>query len=358
MLMALVVIGTLNLYLRHKWTAAAILISFSPFTRPEGWLFIAAFGGLYLLQKKWRPLSFLLLAPFLMSMIGWPVYGSPLWIFEKNPYPLESPYGSGSFWTFIRALPRSLNFFVLIGFIFGHFFLFWKRTPKEIAERAALIAFPFWGFVLVHSYFWYKGILGSMGLVRVMASVAPLAMLMAWSGWTSITARIPRIGQVAFLGILALLSVHQVWKNYQFPKPEDPFVQMGEVVGHWFVESPYVESTLYCDNAILQYFSKRDPFSDDVQRYFPIKRFPNLPENANGAVILWDSRIMRQRISLDQLMQSDAFELIHRFTPDPKFEEEYERVMDVYVFIKRPPAGGIPNTELVDQPDRNTIWKP
>lgn len=345
--MALVVIGSLNLYYRQNGLWAAILISFAPFTRPEGWLFIAALGGLWTLQMQWKRIPWLLTGTLIMSLIGWGVYGSPIWFLEKNPYPMESPYGSGSFWTFVNHLPNSLNIIVFIGFVLGHFLLFIGTSKKEVLERFALIVAPFWLFVFAHSYMWYKGIVGSMGLTRVMVSVFPLALLMSWAAWNQL-GRIRRpLGTLA-LAVLSVSMVIVVWSEYNFPKPEDGFTRFSRSVGHWYRDSEYAGHKLICDNQRLLYFTEKDPFKPgNVQRFFPKRYFPDINGNEEGLFILWDSRTASQRFPVERIMNESKYRLVKVFRPSTHSGQP-GKFFEVYAFVKLDEPGTHSNYELAE----------
>ncbi len=352
--MALVVVGALNLYLRGQYLAAALLISFSPFTRPEGWLFIAGFAGLYLLQKRWRALPWLLGGPVLFALVGWPVYGSPLWFLERSPYPMVSPYGSGSLWRFVKNLPRDLGALVFVGFVAGHVTLFLKISKAQRLDRLALILAPFWLFVGAHSYMWYKGIAGSMGLIRVLVSVFPLALLMSWSAWVQLF-RLPKKVGVYTVALLSLVSVQQVWNGYRFPKPEDDFTKFSREVGSWYRSSEYTEKRLFCDNTMVLYFTEKNPFREDqVQRFFPKKYFPTVKGNDAGAFILWDSRMTRRRISLDRLMEAPDYRLVKAFFPNKHLHGKKDLV-EVYAFERLSAPGDHDNYARLQDPEVLTI---
>ena len=350
--MALVVVGAVNLYFRKQFLWAALLISFSPFTRPEGWLFIAAMGGLFALLRNWRSIPWLAFGPVVMALIGWPVYGSPLWFLENNPYPMESPYGSGSPWTFVNSLPRGMNTTVLIGFVTGHITLWFAADHRARLERFALIVAPFWLYLIAHSYMWSKGILGSMGLVRVLASVMPLALIISWSGWNAVLRLRPK-ALAPLLSLLCLFTVFQIWRNHPFPKPEGGIVRISRSAGLWYRDSGYAKHKLYCQNSNILYFTEKDPFTyNNVTRYLPANMFPDLGENENGAFVLWDSRrFMTERISLDQLLDSPHFRLVQRFEPTESLQARNNgTLMRVYAFEKLDLPGNHDNRELMADP--------
>lgn len=348
--MALVIIGATNLYFRKQFLWSAILISFSPFARPEGWLFIAALGGLWTLRRKWKSIPWLLTGSIVMSLIGWYVYGSLIWFIEKNPYPMESPYGSGSFWRFVNSLPDGLNLFVFAGFVLGHYFLFRNSTKEQALERFALIVAPFWLFVFAHSYMWYKGIVGSMGLTRVMVSVVPLALLVSWSTWSQLY-KLKRNYIPIALATISIVAVFSTWSNYKFPKPEDGFTRMSRSVGHWYRDSDYAGHKLICDNHRVLYFTEKDPFKyANVQRYFPKNYFPNIEGNDEGLFILWDSRTSIQRFPLDPIMEDQRYQLVKVFKPSPRLIKEGE-LFDVYAFVKLDEARNHDNYALAESTD-------
>jgi len=107
-LFALILIAGVYFSVEGKFGIAAIIISFLPFARTEGFFLAVLFGIYFLLRRNYWATSFLAIGTILYSVIGYFHYHDILWVIDENPYKgAEYIYGHGSFWHFI-----SLNEFI------------------------------------------------------------------------------------------------------------------------------------------------------------------------------------------------------------------------------------------------------
>jgi len=122
------------------------------------------------------------------ALVGWLFYDYELlWVFKKMPYNYRSQYGSGSF----------THYFVQLTYIVGIpiYALLWlgvisiirntlRRTSDLYIQVPILLGFG--AFFMTHTMAWYLGLMGSMGLVRVLISVMPLIAIIALLGFNFI----------------------------------------------------------------------------------------------------------------------------------------------------------------------------
>ena len=181
-LFALFVAAGLFLAVKHKYAAAAIIISFLPFVRSEGLVMIGVFSFYFLFIKQWKIAPFLLFGSVLYSMAGYFVHHDILWVFTRIPYAsMNSPYGSGDLLHFARQM------FYVVGFPVYFLFLVGFSGLMIRAELHLLVLLGFSCFFVAHTLFWYFGIFNSMGLKRVLIGVIPLIAIVALHGYNLLT---------------------------------------------------------------------------------------------------------------------------------------------------------------------------
>ncbi len=195
-------------YLKNNFILSLIIISFLPLLRSEGLFFIGIFGLLLFVQKKWKLLPWLLVGSVIYGMLGWPVHGTPFWVFAKVPYAkMSSTYGSGDAFHYVEQL------FYVIGIPI--YILFWLGFLKNMVElikstwkntKHLLIYGTIVAFIVAHSIFWYFGIFNSMGLKRVLICLTPFIAIAALEGWNTLTELFPKKVRMA-ISILIIGAV-------------------------------------------------------------------------------------------------------------------------------------------------------
>lgn len=215
-----------------KYPLAALIWSFLPLSRTEGFFLLPLFALFFLLKRN--VLSFLLLGTgsLLFSIIGGFAKGDFLWLIAQNPYKGEALYGNGT-WNhflnkseFIWGVPGTI--LLLGGLILP---LVFKNKIKPIPNL------PLWlthslvvVFFLLHSILWWKGLFGSLGLIRVMAAMAPVYALTMVRPLQLITPLLKNIWSyeislTAFVSVLAFTPI----KQYDPPvKPDGNLILMKE----------------------------------------------------------------------------------------------------------------------------------
>jgi len=188
-LFALFISCSIYAVFKNKYVIASILISFLPFVRSEGLIFIPVFALYFLYAKKWLPLAFLLTGHVVYSFLGYFVFNDFLWVFNKIPYAhLSSIYGSGSLFHYVGHLIYVVGVPIYILFAAGIIKLILLLIKKEASTELYILVFiGFLAFFIAHSLFWYLGVFNSMGLSRVFIGIIPLIALIALLGYNFIT---------------------------------------------------------------------------------------------------------------------------------------------------------------------------
>lgn len=188
-LFGLFLIMSLYALLEDKGILASILISFLPFIRSEGLIFLGVFGFYFLLKKQWKLIPLLLVGHVAYMFAGYFVYKDLLWVFNKIPYAkLSSTYGSGKLFHFVDQLQYVIGIPIYILLGLGILSVIYKSIQRKVVLEVQVIVFlGFFAFFIAHSLFWYLGIFNSMGLNRVFIGVAPFMAIIAVYGYNLIT---------------------------------------------------------------------------------------------------------------------------------------------------------------------------
>lgn len=176
---AMIIAAGMYLTSIKKFTPAAAIWSFLPLARTEGFFLLPIFGLLFLTKKNIKATLTLGLGTGLFSLAGGLAKGDFLWLIAQNPYKGEAMYGHGAWNHFLNkseyiwGVPGTI--FLTAGLLLPVFFRKKMRPVPHIPlwfTHSLVIVF----FVL-HSLLWWKGMFGSLGLIRVMAAMAPLFSL-------------------------------------------------------------------------------------------------------------------------------------------------------------------------------------
>ena len=188
-LFALVVSISILLLLKDKYIAASILISFLPFIRSEGLIFIGIFAIYFAFKCKWKMLPLLVVGHLIYSFLGYFFHHDLLWVIREIPYAhLDSVYGNGTLFHFSEKLFYLLGLPIYFLFVIGLIAICWDAIKKKSnLNEQVLLALGFLSFFIAHSLFWFLGIFGSMGLLRVFICVMPIIALVALKGYNFIT---------------------------------------------------------------------------------------------------------------------------------------------------------------------------
>lgn len=191
-LFGLFLIVGLYALLDGKLILSSVLISFLPFIRSEGLIFLGIFGLYFLLKKQWKFIPLLLVGHVTYMFLGYFVHKDLFWVFNKIPYAkLSSTYGQGKMFHFVEQMNYVIGVPIYILFGLGVISIVWKSIKKNVAfEVQSIVFLGFFSFFIAHTLFWYFGIFNSMGLNRVLIGVAPFIAIIALFGYNFTTEEI------------------------------------------------------------------------------------------------------------------------------------------------------------------------
>lgn len=180
------------LFASNKWTAATITASFLPMVRSEGFVLLLAVMLFLALRNRWKYMPLTVVGIVFYALLGAAVSGEWNWLFAHNPYIQQEVAGGfdaghGNFWYYLNHQREITGIFVtvlcfvslilILGYIGKRL---QKKMPASNSQMALWLWCPLFGFFfLAHSILWWKGAMGSHGLLRVFVVVAPVAALLA-----------------------------------------------------------------------------------------------------------------------------------------------------------------------------------
>jgi len=318
--------GSLYLMVRERHFSSALVLSFLPFVRSEGLVIIAVWVFCFLLKKRWYAIAGLMVGHVVYAVAGWLLYDYELlWIFRKMPYNYRSQYGSGSF----------THYFVQMTYIVGIpiYVLLWigvisivrntlRRTSNLYIQVPILLGFG--AFFMTHTMAWYLGLMGSMGLVRVLISVMPLIAIIALLGFNFITEEFfihnknikfaIKIMLIAYLLIFPFMPNPAAfnWRDLNLNKYDVQAIQVRDYITanvdidqrKFLYVHPYMSEILNIDHF-------------DPQQHQELQ--PDFMQHLNeGDVVIWDFwfSVIERGVTKEMLDDTPELELMYELKDD------------------------------------------
>ena len=344
-LFCFVLILAVFLFVRKKYLFSTLVISFLPFVRTEGIIFFAIWLILLGINKKWKIIPLLFSGTLIYSLIGWSYYGDILWVFNKMPYTgAGNIYGHGELLHFVNSADHIIGVPLIILFLFGlasyvrSFIKNEFKTARQVNE-GFLVFGGLAIYFVAHSYVWWKGIGGSLGLIRVMAGVIPLAAIICARGADLLTGILPknRIVQSLLPVLLVLIVSLTTILGIKIPVKAGRQEKVLNEAAGWVKESEYFHSKIYYYDLYFLHRLGVDPYNQE-------RCFEKLPDNkfpgkniSSGSIVQWDAHYgpNEGRMPLERLLESDQFRLLKVFKPAEPFEVLGGNEYAVYLFEKK-----------------------
>jgi hypothetical protein len=345
-LFGLILMASLYLLISDRAVSAALLVSFLPFVRSEGFPILVLFLIVLLVRKKWKAAPLLAAGTIIYSIIGYFFFGDIMWIINKHPYSGAADiYGYGDPLHFIRnysnILGKPLCGLFLVGLISLAIRLarIRKKHPGPFfLEEIVIVTGTCVGYVLMHSLVLWKGFgMGSMGTIRVMAAIAPFAGLIAlrgFEGCASIVSYHKIVVYPAAAGVLMWVWASP-FSHYEIPVPRyGEEVQLAECA-EWMKAQGLQDRKLVYFYPYLGYALDVDPFDYENKRGV----LNDVALNTGpGSIIIWESHFGPNECGLPlETMKADSTlkELKMFRSPPWRDGEGKERFFEIYVFEKK-----------------------
>jgi hypothetical protein len=349
-LFSLALIASIYLFADKRFIWSAVVISFIPFVRTEGMMYILLFIPALLWMKQYKSLPFLATGFILFSFAGWPVYHDLFWFFTKMPYNQSGSqlYGSGAFWYYFGQLDFVINYPLLILAITGIIFILKNSITgirnlhdiKYVTLYFLLIP-AFFGFVLAQSFLWWKGMMGVLASTRFMACILPISAIFAVTGfeWIMEKARPFRlIYSILFVFILSIV-VYKPFTYGKLPMKTGINFAVMEQLTTWLKTSPYAGRKAVYSDSMYPFYMGIDPA--DQQKCFKIYNFENIDPSTNmkpGELLIWDAQFsgFEGHLPFDSVMKNNNLRLLNIFTPVEAFTIIGGQKYKLAVFMKAP----------------------
>jgi hypothetical protein len=334
-LFALVLSGGIYAAVRGRFGFAAILISFLPFARTEGFFLAPLFGLFFLLKRDLVSTALLATGTVLYSVAGYFVHGDLLWIVHQNPYRgAEAIYGHGTPWHFIALNEFIWGWGLTLLLVFGIiFYLFSKKLRVLVSKQETLLVVVcFLVFLLLHSIFWWKGLFGSLGLHRVMAATMPLAAIIGLRGLQLLFFAVRKyVARIAVVVLLVGVQVFLTYRQHPLPFAEDRQQLVMNEAAAWMKGRKKVPAKINCAYPYMAMALEKDPFDD--KQWSELWNLPARDSFQTGELIIWESHLAGdQGVTLEELKNDGRFTLLKQFGEIPAGKEERVGKFAVVVF--------------------------
>jgi hypothetical protein len=366
-LFGLVLVSSIYFFLKQKNILSAIIISFIPFARTEGMMFLLIFLFGFLLLKKFKAIPFLLMGFIVYSLGGYFVYRKIFWFFTAMPYSEKGSelYGSGSFWFYFERFHQLLGFpltvLAVLGIIWLGVLLFRKKkpvlTPAWLTEYY-LIPVSIFGFILAHSFLWWKGLMAVLSSPRFMASIMPLCGFLAVAGFNFM---IPYLGKnklikrLLVIAILALL-LYVPYSLYEIPARLASNSEVMKATANKLMKIGYRKKQLIYFDPKLAFYLHDDPFYRSKANLGVPDMLKKDFGMTDSSLLIWDTHFaeFETKIYLEDMLKNPDFRIIDGFKPEEEFKFRTGQNYMAIIFQKVPFRNPQDNWTRIDSIDFET----
>lgn len=329
-----------------RWNIAAAVAGVLPFARSEGFVIMAAVGFyLLIIEKQYRSLLWFLAGPIVFNLLGWLIQGDPLWIIH-NPYIKAQNLGlnlcgSGELFHYAKGSRYIFSLLGTVLLVLGSFTALWFyfKTFRygEFLHRYMLFlaAGIFWLYFGVHSFIWWKGMMGSCGYTRVMIVITPIMALIGTYAFDMLMNQTKRFKKVALTLLLALIGI-SAHHAYSFVKNRMPYdisdeQKEFEKVAEWLKSYDYKDKKVYFLYPYLNILTSIDPYDKE---HFEFLWSFDFDYSGPGSLLIWDGHFGPNecQIPLEKLMNNPDFVLIKSFKPQKPFTTLNNYPFEIHVF--------------------------
>lgn len=352
-----ILILSIYLFFDKKYIAAAIIISFLPFSRSEGVVLLPIFFIAFLMKRRYTAIPFLVTGFLLFSILDYLFVSRDFFfILTHSPYPLHhSLYKEkGDLFHFVISSPQIFGIPLLVLFLGGtglYGYLFFS-VPKEQRLKVFLeiwmLVIPVWLLFAVNSVLYWKALFGSMGLVRVVTGLLPVAAIVSLKAYDHIEKtwlKKETYKKVCLAGLIILLLIAN-FPTGRYPINFLPYEQTVKNTTDWIMQTSLVKRKIFFTHWYVPYLLGLDPYNkEQCDQLFGPKWLPYNPENS---VVIWDSYFgpKESNIPFDSLEKRYGYRLVNIFRENQSPNAKSQHPFEVCVFVKSP-AGIQVNNKII-----------
>lgn len=352
-----VLILSFYFFTKKQFAAAAIVASFLAFARQEGYLLIPVIAVVFVMMRLYKYVPLLFTGILVFSLIGYFYFHDFLWLAHSNPYDAKgSLYGKGPLLHFVSKTELMFGFPIQIAIATGIIFalsafisiLIQKEKRKIIYSDHFFVTeyFLVFGFAVVffaaHSVMWWKGVMSSAGLERVMACVAPLFCLMALRGINALTgliqkfkpgSQLTKIITAVFVGIFTVALIAVFYFRNLFPPRIGEEEKVITTASDWVKAEKLDKRKIFFGHPyviVLFNLNPKEKIDSDELGY--TGGLQNIP---SGGIIIWDAHFgpNENGFPLEALQKDSTLKFLKQFKPQYPFtvgQQNMEFEIDVF----------------------------
>ena len=314
------------LFLCDKLLWCSILLSFLPFVRTETFILLPFFALAFILKRQVWVVPFLLCGFLLYSITGYYYYHDLLWVFTKNPYTgANDLYGHGELFDFIKDY-RSIwggpaSVLISIGLIFFIALLIIQKRQRIYYYELLIIVIPGIVHLAAHSYLWWQGLGGSLGLTRVITCVMPFYSIMALRGYNCIEFPVKKYIFIrVILFSVCIITIAYVPFTNKAIIPPVRFSENDELIRNacnWMIENKLSENKVYFINSVVPLFLNKNQFDKDKMHCYFGGICTPLDDTPEGGIVFWDSHFGNNegRLHIQTLLDDGRYKILKTFSP-------------------------------------------
>jgi hypothetical protein len=352
---ALFLILFIHWSLKGKFWIGALVLSFMPFARSEGFVILGIAAMFFFFTRRWKYIPLLLAGSLIMNTIGYWHTGFPLWIFDSNPYVHTdiTSYGSGSFFHFFMwSIPVfGIGFFFLLKYTWNialgvqnRITVDWKKSVASVDSDAFVLRHQvlfwivlgsFWGYFMAHTMLWWLGMWASLGLLRVMFVIAaPMVVLVLIEVNKFIDAK-PKLGKWKSIHVLIfLLCGTAIGSNTlilgAFGAPVEYGIEESVLdnMHQWMLaENIKTEGRVFAGHAYVTVLLNIDP--NDYSKNHQLRDFMFAQ---SGDLIVWDGHYgpNEEQTPIDEIEADSTLVFLKEFRP----KKEYRPLNDLPFYVR------------------------
>ena len=350
MICALFLLLFLHWSLKEKFALAAVVLSFMPFARSEGFVIIGVAALYFLFTKRWKYIPLLVIGSVVFDILGYLQTGLPLWIFDSNPYVNTdiTVYGKGSlFHFFYWAVPVFGVAFLLV--LWATWDLLKGLLPrlKELVQQSNdsqehkllfwLVLGGFWGYFLAHTMLWFLGMWASLGLTRVMFVVAGPMAILATLQWNKFLIHRDEFFQRKWNRILIILTVVGALVSnailQSVPVRLGIEEELMQEACEWTINNGYYKGQrVYSGHAYTTIALNKDPFNSE--EFLQLRVYQTAKSNE---LIYWEGHFgpNEEQVPLEVLDKDTSLVLLKEFWPEKEYRPLNDHPFHVRVYQKK-----------------------
>lgn len=316
-------VAAVYLFAKNRLLLSAVALSFIPFVRTEGIVLFPVFMAAFLLKRNWPAIPFLLTGTLFYSVVGFFAFGDFLWIIHRFPYPTgESVYGSGELLHFVKKSNTIFGIPLILLIIDGLYFWLKEILKKfelksETVILFILVAGSWITYFAAHSYVWWKGVGGSLGLTRVIGAVIPLAALTGVKAFQPLLGK--EVNRKKGIIVLSALTVAQVvlfFQQTRLPFKNGPVEKLITGAAE-YVRQNFDDKKVYYFNPEFSFKMNRDPYDQTRCNWGIGDKLQPSNSMETGAILIWDAHFgpNEGRVSLEAVEKDPYLQKIKTFLP-------------------------------------------